>query len=288
MGIGNQYRLDDEFKAAARLHQSKYRDEVLKTDFADYGNRLTDPDAQALLNYYDKLNCRIALRNRYPKYSKTRDADMLRSEHIPFNLFAPFDIHRQPAVEIVSKSFGIDCAAVDVVEIEYAPQPKETYLNDATSFDAYLQVTTPNQKKCGIGIEVKYTEKDYRIGKTEAANVNNHQSLYWQTARRSDCFIDPDNDILGSDPLRQIWRNHLLGLSMIEHGDVDEFYSITLFPSGNGHFHEVLPQYISLLKETAKPFVFGCTFEKYISMVGGTTEFDAWKAWLERRYLVKL
>ena len=287
MGIGNQYKLDDEFKAAARLHQSKYRDEVLQVGFSDYGNRLTDEHAQALLNYYDKLNCRRALRSRYPVYSKTRDADMLRSEHIPFNFFDPFETHRQMAISIISRAFGIDCVAIDLVAIEYAPEPKENYLNDATSFDTYLQVRLPNEKICRIGIEVKYTEQDYRIGKTEAANVKDHDSLYWQTARNSDCFIDPDNEIFGSDPLRQIWRNHLLGLSMLQHGDIDKFYSITLFPDGNTHFHEVLPRYSSLLKEDARCFVFGCTFERFISSIRGTSEFNEWKAWLNRRYLIK-
>ena len=88
MEIGTQYKLDDEFKTIARLHQSKYRAEVLQVEFQDYGNRLNDTDGQALLNYYDKLNSRKKLRHRYSSYSRKRDADMLRSEHIPFNGFS--------------------------------------------------------------------------------------------------------------------------------------------------------------------------------------------------------
>lgn len=98
MKIGTQYKPDDKFKAAARLHQSKYRAEVLQVEFEDYGNRLNDFDAQALLNYYDKLNSQKALRDRYPFYSKKRDADMLRSEHIPFNLLAPLDTNRELSI----------------------------------------------------------------------------------------------------------------------------------------------------------------------------------------------
>ena len=77
MNFGPQYERDAEFKAAARLYQSKYRAEVLGVDFQDYGNRLTDADAKALLNYYPELNCRKALRKRYPSYSRKRDADLL-------------------------------------------------------------------------------------------------------------------------------------------------------------------------------------------------------------------
>ena len=38
---------------------------------------------------YDGLGVKEALRERYPAYSQKRDADLLRSEHIPFNLLAP-------------------------------------------------------------------------------------------------------------------------------------------------------------------------------------------------------
>ena len=287
MEIGKQYNLDDAFKVAARIHQSKYRAEVLQVEFEDYGNRLNDNDAQALLNYYDKLNCRQALRDRYPTYSKNRDADMLRSEHMPFNLLAPLDSNRQLAIDIIKHAFGIDCVAIDYIGIEYAPEPKAKYLNDGTAFDTYIKIENPNGKKCGIGIEVKYTEQEYSIGKTEEINVKNHDSLYWITARASGCFVDPAGEIFGSDPLRQIWRNHLLGLSMVEYGDIDEFYSITLFPNGNHHFHTVLPQYISLLKDEAKRHVFGCTFAKYISAIDGSSDFQAWKQWLKRRYVIR-
>ena len=288
MEIGNQYKLDDEFKAAARLYQSKYRAEILQVKSKDYGNRLNELDAMALMNYYGKLNSRKALRDRYPNYSKKRDADMLRSEHIPFNLLAPLDTNRELAIPIISKAFGIDCVQIEMIEIEYAPSPKEDYLKDGTAFDTYLKVKLLSGKSCGIGIEVKYTEQDYSIGKTESVNVQNHQSLYWSTARTSGCFVNPDDEVFSTDSFRQIWRNHLLGLSMVEHGDIDEFYSVTLYPSGNEHFRMVLPQYISQLANDAKSYVFGCTFEKFISAIGGTPDIEEWREWLERRYVVKI
>ena len=287
MQIGRQYSPDDKFKKKARLHQSKYRAEILQVEFEDYGNRLNDTDAQAFLNYYDKLNSRETLRDRYPSYSKRRDADMLRSEHIPFNLLAPLDTDHQVAIDIIYQALGIICVDFIFFEIEYAPEPKHLYLNDGTSFDTYIETKNNNGQKCGIGIEVKYTEKDYRIGSTESVNVNNHQSLYWKTARASGSFINPDDEVFGTNPLRQIWRNHLLGLSMVEHNDINEFYSITLFPNGNEHFHSALRQYKSLLTNNAKNHVFGCTFEKFISAIGGTPDFEEWKEWLEQRYIVE-
>lgn len=287
MDIGTQYKPDDEFKTKARFFQSKYRAEVLKIEFQDYGNRLTDSDAEALLNYYDNLNSRDVLRQRYTSYSRKRDADMLRSEHIPFNLLAPLDTNHEATIKILSDAWNIDCTEIQLIEIEYAPSPKEEYLNDGTAFDTYLKVILKNGNTCGIGIEVKYTEQDYPIGKTESINVKNHDSLYWKTARASGCFKNPDNEIFGTDPFRQVWRNHLLGLKMVEIGDVDEFFSIALFPNGNHHFHTVLPQYISSLKDEAKSYVIGSTFEKYISAIQGSSDFEEWKNWLDRRYIIK-
>jgi len=56
--IGPQYEPDDDFKAAARLHQSAYRAKVLKVGFDEYGNRLTESAGRALVNYYDGLGVR--------------------------------------------------------------------------------------------------------------------------------------------------------------------------------------------------------------------------------------
>lgn len=53
--LGKQYPKDDTFKTKARLHQSKYRAEILQVDFDEYGNRLTKTDAETNLNFYPKL-----------------------------------------------------------------------------------------------------------------------------------------------------------------------------------------------------------------------------------------
>lgn len=292
--IGKQYKSDDDFKKKARLHQSKYRAEVLKVGWQDYGNRLQDDDAQddRLLNYYDQLNSREVWKKRFnSSYSRKRDADMLRSEHIPFNLLAPLDTDRQLAVEIIHKAFGITCQSIDMIEIEYAPKPRGDFLDDGTAFDTYIQATMPDGKQCGLGIEVKYTERAYRIGNKEKMNMEDKSSRYWVVARNSGAFIDPDKPVFKGDNMRQIWRNHLLGLSMKkkhqgEKGMIDDFYSITLFPNGNKHFHDHLPDYRTLLHVDERAKVLGCTFEHFIAAIGGSAEFDTWRQWLERRYLV--
>ncbi len=162
--IGKQYAQDDVFKAKARLHQSRFRADVMRVDHSEFGNRLRDGDGRKYLNYYDGLGVLHAKLARYPDYSKDRDADMLRSEDIPFNLFPPLGRDRHLAKQVIRKAFGIECEEITSVECEWAPSPKENFLGDITSFDAYVAYAGKGGQKGGIGIEVKYTEREYKIG----------------------------------------------------------------------------------------------------------------------------
>ena len=269
MDIGPQYKQDNPFKAAARLHQSKYRANVLKVDYLDYGNRLTEADGCALLNYYDGLGVREALRKRYPVYSKRRDADLLRSEHIPFNMLAP--LARRPALmkHVLREAFGLELSQPIQMKLEWAPSPAEEYLGDLTSFDAYIQGRDEKGNLVGLGIEVKYTERGYRIGSSEAKRVHDYQSTYWVTTRESGMFAMSGCDELATDDLRQVWRNHLLGLAMVRNRDIDKFVSATLYPAGNHHFTHALTQYRDHLIPTAQDGIRGCTFEDYINCLQG-------------------
>ena len=285
--IGSQYQPDDSFKAAARLHQSNYRAKVLDVDYLDYGNRLTDADGRALLNYYDGLGIREALRQRYPQYSQRRDADLLRSEHIPFNMLAPLAGRPDLARMIIKEAFKQEVDGPLELKLEWAPEPKYNYLDDMTSFDAYLQGVGTDGKLVGIGIEVKYTERGYRIGKSEAKRVQDPNSTYWIMTRESGLFVENWSNDLFKDDLRQIWRNHLLGLAMVKRKDIARFVSVTLYPSGNIHFTHALKKYQGHLIKSAQSSVHGSTFERFIECIQGDHEIERWKQFLIERYLVK-
>ena len=285
--IGEQYIKDDPFRAAARLHQSKYRANVLGVDWHIKGNRLKENDARKLLIYYDGLNVRESLRKRYPNFSLHRDGDLLRSEHIPFNMFAPLLTNRVLAQQIIVSAFAIESHPPYQIRFEYAPE-RRIHLNDATAFDTYISFRVNNSRNVAIGVEVKYTEGSYAIGRTEKQRVDDRNSSYWRVTWESGAFADPDNKALGSDDLRQIWRNHLLGLSMCLNGELDNFYSITLYPAGNHHFKDSIYKYQTLLKEEMRRKVYGCTYEQFIAAINGGDSILAWKQYLSERYLVNL
>jgi len=287
MNVGPQYEPDDPFKAAARLHQSRYRAAVLQVDYCEYGNRLTEVDGRALLNYYDGLGVRSELRRRYPRYSKKRDADMLRSEHIPFNMLAPL-VGRPGLTRLVlGAAFGLDLGGPYETRLEWAPEPADSYLGDRTSFDSYVQGVGADGELVGVGIEVKYTERGYRLGASEAARVRDLESTYWATTRESGLFAADGDHGLAHDDLRQIWRNHILGLAMVQRGDIAKFVSVILYPAGNEHFTMALHDYKGHLVEGARASVRGCTFEDFVACLEGDAEVDALREYLAERYLVR-
>jgi len=286
--LGKQYIHDDDFKRRARLHQSRFRRDYLSVDCNEYGNRLLDEDAKNLLNYFDRLNVKDALRERYPNYSKRRDADMLRSEHIPFNLFAPLQFDFQLAKDVIGIALGLDIQEVIRIEFEYAPKPKSLFLNDGTAFDAYIEYISSNDDIYGIGIEVKYTETSYRIGEREKDNVENKNSKYWRISSGSGIFDESNVIKLVEDDLRQTWRNHLLGISMIENKLITNFISVILYPSGNSHFIKAVSTYRSLLVDSAKDTLRGLTYEEFVASIHPQNqEIQDWRDYLIKRYFVQ-
>ncbi len=286
MDIGNLYPADDKFRARARKHQAGYRAAVLHCPWDAYGNRLTEADGRALLNYYDKLGVREAKLARFPDYKAERDADMLRSEHIPFNLFGPLKTRPDLASCVLGEMVGRQLAEVLALEFEWAPAPARSYLNDRTSFDVYVCARDHRGHRVGIGLEIKYTERAYAIGATERKRVNDPESTYWRVTRASGAFVDASNRVLASDDLRQIWRNHLLGLAMRLRGNVDDFASVTLYPSGNEHFTHALSAYREHLLDGERQGVLGRTYESFISSLSGGGDIEEWKRYLEKRYIV--
>ena len=86
--------------------------------------------------------------------------NMLRSEHIPYNLFSPLETVPDISTKIFEEIIDIPIDRILGIEIEHAGMDdKELYLHDRTSFDTFVWYETPDGKKGGLGIEVKYIQK---------------------------------------------------------------------------------------------------------------------------------
>lgn len=288
-----EYKPDDEFKRWARALQFAYRENVLG-DFSEYRAPqvlLSDENAKNGLIFYEGF--RDLILEKVGKVSNKMTNNMLRSEHIPYNLFTPLETMPELAKDVFSAMIGIPIKEIEMpILIEYAgDKGRSAYLNDGTSFDTFVRYTTYDGKHGGIGIEVKYTENEYPLGEKEGRDIAGDNEQYRNMTADSGYFVN-DLDIkifLKAHNIRQIWRNHILGYAMKHIGDVDIMHHVHLYPRGNEHFHRhALPDYRKLLTEEGNESFKTVTYETYIALLekyGDAEIVGDWIKYLRKRYL---
>ena len=282
------------FKKRSQLHQSKYRKTKLnKVAFDKLEHILTEHDAKLGRNFYKGFDIFQEVGNRYSNYSKRRYANMLCSEHIPFNLFIPFNSNLDFAKSVFNDLLSGQIKSIDKIEIEYAPSPAKDYLNDKTSFDTYIEYTHIDNQKGIIGIEVKYTEKGYSQSKDskQAKESQDKTSIYYNISEQCGIYKPDTTDLLITNSFRQFWRNQLLGESIIivDNDKFKHFTSMTVFPKGNSHFVEASKEYMDMLKTNEDRFV-PVTYEKFISVCEEHVpdeKFEKWLEYLKERYIIE-
>jgi hypothetical protein len=72
---------------------------------------------------------------------------------------------------------------------------------------------------------------------------------YDELSEASGLFTDPAAAALRTNPLQQLWREHLLAQSMIDHGLYDEGYLVTIAPALNYHVQDAAEVYQAQLRE---------------------------------------
>jgi len=222
-------------------------------------------------------------------YSKQLFSNLLRSEHIPFNLFIPLRNDLDFAKIVFNKLLSNTIKDIFRIKIEFAPSPKEKYLNDRTSFDTYIEYTHMDGSSGILGIEVKYTEQGYPLKRksTEEIQIKDKESKYWSTTKKSGLFKIGVDEKLIQDDYRQIWRNHILGESISQVDNTKHFTSITIYPEGNTHINEALAEYQGFL--ISQDRVLGITYEEYLSTLtefSPSRRFRHWIDYLQKRYIV--
>ena len=287
-----EYKPDDKFKRWARALQFAYREDVL-CDFNEYRTPqvlLSEENAKLGMIFYDGY--RDLILSKVGNVATQLTANMLRSEHIPYNLFTPLETMPEIAVDLFSKMIGVPIKQIKSIEIEYAGiGDKSMYLNDRTSFDAFVSYITPDGKIGGIGIEVKYTENEYPLGGKEGTDIAGDNHLYKDMTAESGYFRSglDISMFITAHHLRQIWRNHILGYSMKHKGDVDIIHHVHIYPEHNEHFHNyALPEYRALLTGNGNESFKTITYENYFDMLNDyrdNEQVSDWVKYLRKRYL---
>jgi hypothetical protein len=294
---GKQYKNDDKtdpsgFLRRARLHQSIFRSKFLSKCYDTYGNYLTQDDGEKGKNFYEGFGIFDAVKEYSKDYNKPLYSNLLRSEHIPFNFFIPLDKNKLFAKSILKEILKRDIKSVDLIKTEYAPPNPEKYLNDRTSFDAYIEYTNADNSKGIIGIEVKYTEKEYKLlpNSKQEKDILNKDSAYYKISEKCGLYKKESINLLPTDKFRQVWRNHLLGESIliVDKDKFHHFTSLTLFPAANTHFVKTSKDYMELLKDNDNKFI-SLTYENFFSILKTHCPDDNYAEWIEylnNRYIV--
>lgn len=212
--------------------------------------------------------------------------NILRSEHIAYNLFYPlFNLNQNNSKRLkgfVQSLINRDNVnEIDEIKIEYTPSKA---LNDNTSFDAYISYRYDNDKKGAIGVEIKYTETSYAYGQTEKENMFDPtgKSIYLSLTKNCGFYMPSASKQLRDKKLKQLWRNHLLGIALCKGSNLDEFYSVHLYPKGNTYQNHVAQKYIAELTDDHKKYFIPITFEEVYEHLKDINE--AWIDYFNRRY----
>lgn len=280
----------NNFKNQCREHQSEFRSKVLWIGYDRYINVLYEDDGKRGLNFFDGFGIFEAVKARYPYFRKPLYCNLLRSEHVPFNFFIPLILHKEFGSRVFNDILKGIIEEVIKIEIEYPRDTPTVYLQDRTSFDTYVEYKHMDGTIGIIGIEVKYTERSYPYsGITEKTKMEDPDSIYYRRSRESGVFLNTID--LKHNDYRQLWRNHLLGESIliIDKRKYSHFHSLTFYPSGNIHFQEVIPKYKEHLKPEYKDRVQGVTYEQFFDICkkySPNEEYGEWLEWLFSRYLL--
>jgi hypothetical protein len=337
-----------KFERNARLWQSRWHKRLLKDkgenkvgyyirkrEKIESYNLLSEKNAKEGYNFYDGFGIRDAVEKDHPKAGlKFNDVNniyqnLLRSEHIPFNMFIPLyenekylkNVFNHILDETISDSDkgireNIKIREILDFKIEHKPKlekndvyldgkkPKkeDVYLNDNTSFDAYIEYISEGKGKCIIGIEIKYTEPCSTYKKPEKriprykdvtdGTRNDGSRTYKDSFKEIEKKLKDKNY---NKKYNQLWRNHMLGESILQSKlqkdkDFRDFISITIYPKENKHISEAINYGEEFLKDEYRYTSLFFTYEDlfyYIEEHCKEDHYKNWIKWMRERYLVK-
>lgn len=207
-------------------------------------------------------------------------ADLLSSMPMCFNLLADVANDGQRA-RAAMKALWPDAPDGDIiVRFEHSPGRRdELFLNNKSAFDVALEIDLGADKRAVVGIETKLHEHAKKEGKPKPKAL----SRYREVAARAGIFVAGAEDAIVGTRLQQLWLDHLLVLSMLQHPSRKWTWGrfVLVFPEENPSFTSAAAAYRALLTDAR-------TFEtRSLRSFASTPELmdDASRAAFHDRYL---
>jgi hypothetical protein len=150
---------------------------------------------------------------------------------------------------------------VEQVVFEWSPgRADRAYLGNRTSFDVAFILDLEDGQRGVIGVETKYHEHPVRVG-IAPANL----ARYNDVSRASKLFEAATLELASRETCSQIWLDHLLALSMLQHPTDRWTWArfILVYADGNPSWQPLATQYRSMLRDD-QTFA-TCTFDELLA-----------------------
>lgn len=290
------YKKDTAFTASARLQQSKWR---IKKGYpintfkkSDYGNFIETEFAKREKVNFLTPNISRLVTDKIPEIRKNGGMigepriwnNLLSSQPLCFNLFGELSLDNALATKYFQKLFTAEVSAVIKIDFEFSSKRGNP---DNSAFDVFIEYLNSNQKKCFIGVEVKFQESLFEETPRKAAeNYKKHKVDYTKMTIDSKFFKTNSIEKLRVTPIAQIWRDHLLAWNMKQ-----EYYDgffVFLYPYENNECKKGVEEYKNYLISDDERITrfYPRDLTKFILTLSELINAD-WTKELEERYIVK-
>jgi hypothetical protein len=160
---------------------------------------------------------------------------------LAFNVFAPFVMAMEAATGLLTELIPGFHGVVTKLGFEHSPgRGKPMFLADHSAFDVFFEYRMADGKRGFVAIEIKYSE-------CMREPVPSMRPRYDEVSAATGLYIDPDDKALRSNPLQQLWREHMLSQCLIENGLYEEGSFVLIAPRANHHVQEAAVLYESHL-----------------------------------------
>lgn len=281
------YYEKSDFASNARLLQSIWRTEK-GYEYEKYGNFLKldfakETGANFLTNEIFEI-VKSEIQNKHIEGKVIKEPriwnNLLSSQPLAFNLFGELNLNLELATSVFKELYPErEINRISTIEFEYSPgrrNPK--YTGDSSAFDVFVEYENILSQKCFFGIEVKYAED---LNDKPAT----HKDSYIKISKESGIYEMTNLPKLKEKPIQQIWRDHLLALSLFvtnNNYSVGDF--IYLYPLRNKNCELGIEKYKSTFKKFSENHFKPLTIEKLVDAIKSFCK-DEWIFEFENRYL---
>ena len=256
------YPQDSQFARYGRLLQSKWREEkgypIGKSERGSVlGNYIDAEFAENEKVNFLTENIRNLVVEELKKAKETKALiredrmweNLLSSQPLCFNLFGELRFNPELATAFFKNFFPERVDKVTAVLFEYSPcRGDKNFTGDRSAFDVFIEYISNEGKKGFIGIEVKYAETLREGADKVDVTYQKHKEEYLNIANSAGIFKLESLENLRKSPLFQIWRDHLLSISLLKNNLYEEGFFVFLFPKANEECFSGVQQYREQLR----------------------------------------